>query len=434
VPSARRIEADDIVPVEHAQWQENREGPQQVETVAAGAAWLRLQGAAAGAGARSEPANEAYDVARAHMIPRVAVALALVMSSQVLGVPAQRGGATGAAALRYPNGLALAADGTLYISDIGTHRVFKLSGRALTTVAGTGIPGFSGDGGPAVAAALNAPHALAADEAGRLLIADTFNHRIRRIDRTGIITTIAGTGAAAYAGDDGPASAAALNGPQDLAIDRSGQILIADTYNAVIRRIDAQGRITTFAGSEPGLGGDGGPAAKALINIPGALAIDAAGVVYISDAGNSRIRRVDLTGTIETIAGNGGGSGLGGAGFAGDGGPAKDSKAFSAMGLGLGGAGDLYVSDSGNNRVRVVRQGRMATLVGAGRTGFSGDGGRASAALLNTPQKLAVAPDGRLFIADRGNGRVRLIDKGGVISTVAGGGAPPGILTIGNVR
>lgn len=368
------------------------------------------------------------------MTPRVAVAVALMVSWHVVDAPAQRGGATVSAALRYPNGLALTADGTLYISDIGTHRVFKLSRRALTIVAGTGAPGFSGDGGPAVAAALNAPHALALDEAGRLLIADTFNHRVRRIDPNGIITTIAGTGIAAYAGDDGPASAAALNGPQDLAIDSSGQILIADTYNAVIRRIDAQGRITTFAGSEPGLGGDGGPATRALINIPSALAIDAAGVVYISDAGNSRIRRVDLNNAIETIAGNGGGSGLGGAGFAGDGGPAKDSKAFSAMGLRINAAGDLYISDSGNNRVRVVRGGMMSTLAGAGRIGFSGDGSSASAALLNTPQKIAVAPDGRLFIADRGNGRVRMIDNKGVISTVAGGGTPPGILTVGNVH
>src|SRR5262245_48597392 len=138
------------------------------------------------------------------MIPRVAVALALVVSWHVLDAPAQRGGAP---SLRYPNGLALAADGTLYISDIGRHRVFRLSGRTLTVVAGTGAPGFSGDGGPAVAAALNAPHALTLDDEGRLLIADTFNHRIRRIDRDGIIMTIAGTGVAAYAGDDGPASA-----------------------------------------------------------------------------------------------------------------------------------------------------------------------------------------------------------------------------------
>ena len=368
------------------------------------------------------------------MIPRVAAALALLVSWHALSATAQRAAPAVTPSLRYPNGLALAADGSLYISDIGTHRVFNLSGRALTAVAGTGAPGFSGDGGPATAAALNAPHALALDEAGRLLIADTFNHRVRRIDRNGIITTIAGTGVAAYAGDDGPASAAALNGPQDLAIDRSGQILIADTYNAVIRRIDPQGRITTFAGSEPGLGGDGGPATKALINIPSAVAIDSAGLVYISDAGNSRIRRVDLHNMIETIAGNGGGSGLGGAGFAGDGGPVKDSKAFSAMGLLINAAGDLFVSDSGNNRVRVVRNGMMATLAGAGHFGFSGDGSSASAALLNTPQKLAIAADGRIFIADRGNGRVRMVDTRGVISTVAGGGTPPGILTVGNVH
>ena len=331
--------------------------------------------------------------------------------------------------LRYPNGLALAADGTLYISDIGTNQIFKLDGTRLIVVAGTGAGGFSGDGGPALGAALFAPHALAFDAEGRLLVADTYNHRVRRIDRSGIITTVAGTGAAAYAGDGGVATAAALNGPQDIAIDRSGDIFIADTYNATIRRVDGKGVITTFAGSEPGLGGDGGPATSALINIPSALAIAADGAVYISDAGNSRIRRVSTNRTIETVVGTGGGSGLGGAGFTGDGGPPAQSKAFSAMGLRFDGAGRLFIADSGNNRVRVVRDGTIATLAGAGRPGFGGDGGDAMAALLNTPQKIAIAPDGRVFIADRGNGRVRMIDVKGAIRTVAGDGNPPGILT-----
>jgi len=359
---------------------------------------------------------------------RVAAVVALLVCWLAPGLTGQRAAAL--PLLRYPNGLALGADGSLYISDIGTHQILKLIGRTLTVVAGTGAGGFSGEGGPASRAALYAPHALAFDDEGRLLVADTYNHRVRRIDRQGLITTIAGTGASAYSGDGGPATAAALNGPQDIAVDRTGQILVADTYNATIRRIDAAGVITTFAGSEPGLGGDGGPATKALINMPSALAIAADGVVYISDAGNSRIRRVSADNTIETVVGTGGGSGLGGAGFAGDGGPAMQSKAFSAMGLRLNAAGDLYVSDSGNNRLRLVRNGAIATLAGAGRVGFSGDGGAAVAALLNTPQKIVVAPDGRVFIADRGNGRVRMIDTKGAISTVAGDGNPPGVFTV----
>jgi sugar lactone lactonase YvrE len=354
---------------------------------------------------------------------RVAALGVLLLCCHVILVTGQS--LTPRPALRYPNGLALAADGTLYISDIGTNQIFKLAATTLSVVAGTGSGGFGGDGGPAMQAALSAPHALAFDREGRLLVADTYNHRVRRIDRNGVITTIAGTGTAGYAGDGGLATAAALNGPQDVAIDSHGDIFIADTYNATIRRVDAQGVITTFAGSEPGLGGDGGPASKALINIPSAIAIAPDGTLYVSDAGNSRIRRVSTNQTIETV----GGAGHGGAGFSGEAGPSSLSKMFSAMGLRFDTAGGLFISDSGNNRVRVVRDGTIVTLAGAGRPGFGGDGGAATTALLNTPQKIAVAPDGRVFVADRGNGRVRMIDSNGTIRTVAGESTPPGILT-----
>lgn len=333
------------------------------------------------------------------------------------------------ARLVYPNGLARDGQGTLYISDIGTHQVLKLARDGqLMVEAGTGAGGFGGDGGPATEAQLFAPHGLAFDTQGRLLIADTFNHRIRRIDRNGVITTVVGSGVAGYVGDGGPAIAAALNGPQDIAVDRQGGILVADAYNAVVRRIDPGGIITTFAGSEPGLSGDGGPATKALINLPTAVSVGADGTVFLSDAANSRIRRVKSDGIIETVIGSGSGSGLGGAGFGGDGGPADKSKAFSAMGLHCDPSGILYISDSGNNRIRVVRNGIISTVAGTGAKGFGGDGGRALAASLNTPQKIAVAPDGTLFVADRGNGRVRMIDSAGVISTIAGDGNPRGIV------
>jgi sugar lactone lactonase YvrE len=333
--------------------------------------------------------------------------------------------------LIYPNGLAVDDKGDLYISDIGAHRVLKLDRRGrqgrLTVIAGTGAGGFGGDGGPAAKARLFAPHDLAFDSAGDLLIADTFNHRIRRVDRGGTITTVAGNGVAAYSGDGGPATKASLNTPQGIAFDRGGALLIADTFNHVVRRVDNDGKIATFAGTVPGHGGDGGPAKLAQINLAMAVTGGADGAVYISDAANSRIRRVASDGVIQTVAGNGPAQDTYGAGFAGDGGPPEKAKIFSATDLKFdassGGLGALYISDSGNHRIRVIRAGIITTVAGSGRQGFRGDGGKALDAELNTPQKIAVAKDGSLFIADRANHRVRKVDARGVITTIVGPGA-----------
>lgn len=329
--------------------------------------------------------------------------------------------------LIYPNGLAFDNKGDLHISDIGAHRVLKLDRRGrLTVIAGTGEGGFSGDGGPATKARLFAPHDLAFDSAGDLLIADTFNHRIRRVDRRGTITTVVGDGKAAYSGDGGPATQASLNTPQGIAFDREGALLIADTFNHAVRRVDNGGKIATFAGTVPGHGGDGGAANLAQINLAMAVAAAPDGAVYISDAANSRIRRVAADGVIQTMAGYGPAQDTYGAGFAGDGGPPEKAKIFSATDLKFDASGALYISDSGNHRIRVIRAGVITTLAGSGRQGFRGDGGKAPDADLNTPQKIAVAKDGSLFIADRANHRVRKVDARGAIVTVAGEGKPTG--------
>lgn len=331
--------------------------------------------------------------------------------------------------LEYPNGLAVSSDGRLFISDIGSHRVLRLerSGR-LTHIAGTGNGGFSGDEGTAVSARLNGPHDLLFDNSGNLLIADTLNHRIRRVDRSGIITTIAGNGKSAFAGDGGPATEASLNGPQGMALDNIGNLLIADTWNHRIRRVDRSGIISTIAGTVPGFGGDGGPASACQINLPMAVVASPDGSVFLSDAANSRIRRIDADGTIRTIIGFGPGQDLYGAGFSGDGGPPEKARIFSATDLKLDSAGNLYISDSGNHRVRLVRDGLITTIAGSGRQGAGGDSGSAVDCELNTPQKICHDRDGSLFIADRANRRIRKVDSRGIIRTIAGSGAAAGMM------
>jgi DNA-binding beta-propeller fold protein YncE len=295
-------------------------------------------------------------------------------------------------------------------------------GWVITTVAGTGEPGFGGDGGLAARALLNGPFDVAFDRAGNLYFSDTFNHRIRRIDaRTGVITTCAGDGEAGYSGDGGPAEQARLNQPYGIAIDRAANIYVADRLNRCVRRVDAAtGAITTFAGTgESAYGGDAGPAARAALVEPNGLAFDPEERrLYIADVAGNRVRVVDLsTGTISTFAGTGE------AAHDGDGGPAAAAAIHGARAVKVAADGTVYILErQGSTLRRVDRQnGNIVTIAGTGARGYSGDGGPALAAVFDAPKELALGPDGDILLVDTENHAIRHIDASSRVETIAGG-------------
>ncbi len=395
----------------------------------------------------------------------------------------------------FPGGLAVDRLGNLYVTDGGNKRVRKVSAAGIiTTIAGNGSPGSSGDGGPANAAQLSDPGALTVDSAGNLYIADGRVVRkvspdgiittaaqtgglglavdnagnlyvassgavVRKVSPDGTITTVAGNGTAGYSGDGGPATSAQLNYPLSLALDSTGTLYIGDSdrirkvssdgiistvaggpsapigvdglaidssgnlYAAGylrVRKVSPNGVVTAFAGDggPPHYSGDGGPATVAQLNRPFGLALDTAGNLYLADGGNARVRMVSPAGTITTVAGNGA------VGYSGDGGPATSAQLSYPMGLVVDSLGNLYIADSGLRIRKVSPDGLISTVAGNGSFGYSGDGGPAIRAQFAIATGLAVDRARNLFILDTENNRVRMVSPDGIITTVAGSGTP----------
>ena len=406
-------------------------------------------------------------------------------AGSTLGAPGD-GGPASQATFHTPSSLAIDSSGNLYIGDLLGFRIRKVdTNGTITTVAGTGTPGNSGDGGPATGATFYGPTAIAVDGAGNLYIADGTAQLVRKVDTSGIIHTVAGNGTAGFSGDGGPATSAAFFGIEGLAVDAAGNLLITDNGNKRIRKVDASGNITTIVGtgtfgnsgdggastsatlSSPidiaadgagnlyiadgarvrkvssgggsgppqvtnlistvaggGTGGNGSPATSASLADPLGVAVDTAGNIYIADPLLGVIRKVSAAGTINVVAGNGS------AGFSGDGGPATsatlESFNIKHQGVAADGAGNLYIADAGNNRIRKVNSaGIISTVAGNGATAvdYSGEGGPASAAPMFYPLGVAVDSAGTLYIAGTGYNRIFKVNPAGIITTVAGTGA-----------
>jgi len=340
------------------------------------------------------------------------------------------------ASLDNPYRVAVDSSGNLFFDDLDNQRIRRVDAVTgiITTVAGNGNIGYSGDGGAATNATLNSPTAVELDGSGNLFIADYGNSCIRRVDAvTGIITTVAGDGNAGYNGDGRAATSARLKFPYGVALDSVGNLFIADSGNQRIRRVDAvTGFITTVAGNGIiGFSGDGGAATNAMLNGPFSAALDRAGNLFIADFYNARIRRVEAaTGIITTVAG----TGL--SGYSGDGVVATTTKLFGPFSVALDSAGNLFIADWFNYRIRRVDAdtGIITTAAGNGNAGYSGDGGVATNASLNDPTGVAVDPVGNLFIDDLSNNRIRRVAVAACTFTVTVNDTePPSIICPTNI-
>jgi hypothetical protein len=326
------------------------------------------------------------------------------------------GGPATAAELNSPVGLAGDASGNIYIAAGARIRKVTSSG-TISTFAGMGFSGFSGNGGQATAAELSGPADVVVDASGNVYIADAANARIRKVNTSGIISTYAGTTVAGFSGDGGPATAAELNNPLGIAVDISGNVYIAEQGNDRVRMISTSGIISTIAGTGThGYSGDSGPATAAELFFPYGVAIDSLGNVYIADEMNFRIRMVSTSGIISTFAGNGVG------GSSGNGGPATAAELDMPTGVRQDGLRNIYIVDNGTARIRKVNtSGVILSVAGSGTSGFSGDAGQATAAKLSNPRKVAFDNVGNLYIADDANERIRIVYLTlNVVATVTG--------------
>ena len=359
------------------------------------------------------------------------------------GSAAGDGGQATLAGLAGPTAVAVDGAGNIYFVDNYIVRVRKVSvNGVITTVAGTGTPGSSGDGGPAALATLGNPSGIAVDASGNLFIADAFYNRVRKVSTSGIITTVAGNGTQGYTGDGGHgdgglATAAAVGAPIAVAVDAAGNLFILASTFSQVRKVSASGIITTVAGNGAqgyagNFAGDGGPALSASMN-PYGIAVDGSGNLFIADTGNNRIRKVSASGIITTVAGNGTGD------FAGDGGPATAAMLDMPVAIAVDASGNIWISDRFNQRIREVAPGGLITTVaGNGFPGYGGDGGPATSASLHYPWGVAVDAPGNLFIADSANNRIRKVSPVAQIPAIslgasslqfvaaaAAGGIPP---------
>jgi uncharacterized protein (TIGR03437 family) len=308
------------------------------------------------------------------------------------------------------------------LSTVVLAAAMPLSAQTITTFAGNGTATYNGDNQPALKASLNSPKGIAAGPDGTVYIADQKNFRVRAVNpKTLAISTLVGNGVNGYSGDGGPAVGASISQVLAVALDGNGNLYFSDgSNNRRIRRISPGGVVTTIAGNGiEGSSGDGGPAVNAQVGVPTALVIDAKGNLYFTDTTPSCqcVRKIDTNGIITRVAGNGV------TGYAGDNGPALQASLNFPLGITVDVSGNVYVADAGNNAVRKIVNGRIVPVAGNGAAGFSGDGGQAVSATLNLPSDVASDVSGNLYIADAGNNRVRRIDSGGNITTIAGTGA-----------
>ena len=330
------------------------------------------------------------------------------------------GGPAASAELAAPHDLAVDTSGRLYIADGARLRRVDANG-IIQTVAGDATATALGDGGDATAAPLVYPSAVALDNLGNLYVAETGAQRIRKVTTTGQISTFAGTGIAGDSGDSGPAAGAQLNSPAGVTVDAFGNVWIADTNNHRVRLVTPDGNISTVAGTgTSGMGPDDLPGPQTLLHAPEGVCADHTGIVFIVDTGNNRVLRVEAgSGTVAAVAGGG-------------------SASFNQpTACAVDTAGDLFIADTLNHRIqRLTPSGAVSTVAGTGTQGFGGDGQPATLALLNAPAGIAASGDGDLFIADTGNNRIRLVTASGAIQTISGNGtalnAPGGLALDGS--